>query len=277
MPRVTFNRLSKKRATTRKRRTGVITRAKYAKKTVSTNRSLIKSNAYAIKAVRRLIPPPVYTDFQYTNAYAPFLSDIPPGNYFNILVDELMSPVLWNPVLRQDPNTIVASSTLVKRMQVNLRYTLGMSEWCQMTTFVVSLRKDAANRIVSQNTLIPQQDYIYSDQNYNPRLNPAVFKCHYVRHLSLMSNTWMQPPAEVASSTFAGNPNTTWAKGQLNMNLNYRLRQPLGTAWKDMNSDQLTPSQRLYIVTFFKGRSPEPDDDPPRVDWDAMYTCYNSS
>ena len=285
MPRVTFNRLSKNKSSMRRRRSSVSTRAKFMPKNARANRSLIKSNASAIRAVKRMIPPPIYTDFQYTNAYAPFLTDVPPGNYFNILSAELMSPrsteqpaqLLWQPCLRQDPNVLTASSTLIKRLQLNLRYTLGESNWCQISTFLVTLRKDAANRVINQAELIPDEDYIYNDQNYNPRLNPAVFKVHYVRHLSLMSNAWMQPKAAVGTDVFAGNPNTTFAKGQVNIKPDIRIRQPIGTPWVQMNQGQLPPNQRYFLLTFFKGQSNEPDDDPPRVDWDALYTCYNSS
>jgi len=276
MPRVAFNALAKKKSSTRKRRTSVATRAKYLPKTARANRSLIRANASEIRAVRRLVPPPIYTDWQYTSSYAPFTTAAP-GAYFNILSAELMNPTLWDPVLRQDANVITASSTLVKRMQLNLRYSLGESDWCQITTFVVSLRKDAADRVVEQNLLIPGSDYIYSDQNYNPRLNSKVFKVHYVRNLSLMSNTWMQPQANVGGSTFSGNPFTTLGKGQLNVKLDHRIRQPNGNAWGLMTQDQFPPAQRLYLLTFFKGSTQQPDDDPARVDWDAQYVCYNSS
>lgn len=282
MPRVTFNRLSKKKSGFKRRRSSTSIRAKYMPKTARANRSLIKSNAAAIRAVKRMVPPPIYTDFQYTSSYGPFTTGAP-GAYFNIFAAELMGPknsvpqILWQPVLRQDPNVLSASSTLVKRMQINLRYSLGQSDWCQMSTFVVTIRKDAANRVIEQNNLTVDEDYIYSDQNYNPRLNPAVFKVHYVRHLSLTSNAWMQPKAEAGDSVFAGNPVTTMAKGQVNLNVNVRLRQPIGTPWVDMTMDQLSPHQRYYLLTFFKGSTQNVDDDPPRVDWDALYTCYNAS
>lgn len=289
MPRVTFGRLSKRKSHTRKRRSSTTTRARYMPKTTRANRSLIKSNARDIRIIRRMIPPSVYCDFQYTNAYAPFLTDIPPGNYFNILTADLMSPkglpaqpgqappILWDACLRQDPNVLLSSQTLVKRMAINFRYSLGQSNWVQISNFVVTIRKDAANRVINQANLTPDEDYIYNDQNYNPRLNPAVFKVHYVRHLSLMSNAWMQPKATVGTDVFAGNPNTTWAKGSCNIHTNVRMRQPIGTPWIDMNQSQLPPHQRYYLLTFFKGQSNNPDDDPPRLDWDALYTTFNSS
>lgn len=281
MPRVTFNRLTKKRATSRRRKTSTIVRAKYAPKTTRANRSLIKSNAFAIRAVKRMMPPPIYTDYQYTSAQAPFLTSAP-NPFFNISSNELMHPNLWAEVLRQDPTVVRGSSTLVKRMQMNLRYTLGEANWCQITTFVVSLRKDAANRVVSEATLTAGEDYITLNpgnlQQFNPRLNPAVFKVHYVRNVSLMNSAWAQPAPQLAGGeSLVANSATTYAKGQVNMKLNFRLRQPTGTRWRTMTQEQLSPYQKLYLLTFFRGQTDQPDDDPTRVDWDALYTCYNAS
>ena len=280
MPRTTFNTLRKKRSSVRRKRTSVITRAKYKPRTTAANRSLIKSNAFAIRAVKRMMPPPIYTDYQYTSGYAPFYSDLPAsGNFFNILSEPLMSPIQWSDVLRQDSNVVLASSTLVKRMQINLRYTLGQANWCQISTFVVSVRKDAANRDIDQNGLVLNEDYIFNTQNFNPRLNSSVLKVHYVRHVSLMASAWTRSATEIGQddTVLYGDPKSTWAKGQVNMTLNYRLRQPTGTAWRGMDDSQLPPSQRLYLLTFFKGNTQNSDDDPVRVDWDAMYTCFNSS
>jgi len=281
MPRVTFNRLTKKRSTTRKRRTSTIVRAKYKPKTTTANRSLIQSNAYAIRAVKRMMPPPIYSDYQGTGGYGPFITGAP-APFFNILSQELMHPNLWAEVLRQDPTVIASSSTLVKRMQINLRYTLGAANWCQITTFIVSLRKDAADKVVNEAGLTAGQDYITMNpgnaQQFNPRLNPSVFRTHYVRNVSLMSGAWGQPTAALpGGEPIVANSATTYAKGSVNMNLNFRLRQPTGTRWRIMTQEQLSPHQKLYLLTFFRGQTDEPDDDPTRVDWDALYTCYNAS
>lgn len=280
MPRVTYNRLSKKKSTVRRKRTGVLTRAKYKPRTTTANRSLIKGNALAIRSIKRLMPPPIYTDFQYSGAEGP-ITNLAPNPYFTLITRELMTPNLWASVLRQDVNVEEASSTLVRRMQLNLRYSLGAGNWCQITTFVVSIRKDAANRVITQAGLNVGEDYILSQNaqnyNFNPRLNPAVFKVHYVRNVSLMSGAWLQPAFSTPQGTLSGNPGTTYGKGQVNMKLDYRIRQPLGSSWRGMNQEQLPPHQRLYLLVFFKGQQDEADQDPARIDFDALYTCYNAS
>lgn len=261
-----------------------VTKAKYARKSAAVNRSLIKNNAYAIKKLYKLIPKPLYTDYQYTTGLAPFFGDVSTP-YFTIRSAELMNPFLWNPVLRQDVNVLESSSTLVKRMSMNMRYTLGASDWCQITVFVVSVRKDAADRIIGAAGLVENEDYIFSgaSQQLNPRLNPAVMKVHYTRDISLAASAWLEDktlltnPGGQGTETNFSNAQTTFAKGQVNMKLNFHLKQPnSGNVWKNMDQNQLSPYQRLSLLVFFRGKTAEVDDNPPRVDFDALYTCYNS-
>lgn len=210
MPRTTFNRLSRKRATTRKRRVGVLKKAKYAPKTARTNRALITSNAYAIRAIKRMMPRPIYTDWQYSGTQ---FADAPDTSFSETLkVAQLMSPAtggsaLWQPVMRQDVNVTESSATKVLRMQMNLRYRLGVSNWCQYTVFVVSIRKDAVDKIINQASLVKNQDYITNlGDDFNVRLNPAVFKVHYCRNVSLCKNAWVSPVFAGGGQELAGNP-----------------------------------------------------------------------
>jgi len=265
---------AKKRKTTKSSRV-----AKYAKtrpNSVAANRQLIQMNASTIRRVQQLLPPPIYTDFQYSFAASPFINNAP-NDFFTLEVAELMSPVLWEPVLRQDENVITASSTLVKRLQLNLRYSLGQADWCQITTFVVSIRKDANNRTISQSGLVENEDYIYSRQNFNPRLNSNVFKVHHTCNKSLMTSSWQEDKAVAGNAELIGNPSTTWGREQVNMKLDYNIRQPNGANWGTMDQSQFAPEQRLYLLMFFKGKTENADDNAPRVDWDALYTCFNSS
>lgn len=278
MPRVTRNTLGKFASKARRKRTGVLTKAKYKPRTAAANRSLIKGNALAIRTLKRLMPPSVFTDWQYSGVQTTFTASAP-DPYFTIDVVKLMEPNVWNSVLRTDANVIESSQTLIKRMQMNLRYSLGESDWCQITTFIVSIRRDAANKPITFSDLKAGEDYIYSgsQQQFNPRLNPAVFKVHYCRNVSLMSNAWLAPRAVIGDAAIVGNPDTTLKKGQVNLKLNYRIRQPLGTPWRQMTQDQFAPSQRLYLISFFRGQTNDVDDLAPRVDFDNLVTCFNSS
>lgn len=276
MPRVTKNNLGKFARSNRRKRTSTLTKAKYKPRTTYANRSLIKSNAYAIRTIRRLMPRSVYTDYQFGFGQGPFTSGAP-ADFFNLVNNELMSPSLWAPVLRQDQNVIEGSRTTLKRLQINLRYSLGEANWCQITTFVVSIRKDAANRIINEANLTVGEDYIYSPQEqFNVRLNPAVFKCHYVRNVSLMTGAWKQEAFSSAGDVLVSQSSQTWSKGQVNLKFNTNLKQPLGTSWRTMDQSQLMPQQRYFLLSFFKGQTNGVDDISPSVYADCLYTCFNS-
>lgn len=278
MPRVTFSRLSKKKSSIRRRRTSVVTRAKYKPRTADANRSLIKSNAYAIRAVKRMMPPPVYCDWQYGGT---MFADVDPtgaGNFTKtVLTRDLMSPTLWIARLRQDANVDKVSTTCVKRISLNLRYSMQLCNYAQISLFVVTIRKNAANRTPA--SAVDGEDYILSpSQDFCPRLNPAVFKVHYVRHLSLTKNTWLQAASSVGGVDFAGNPMTTFRKGEVNIKLNTTIRQPnLGAAWKDMSQAQMKPDQRYSILAFITSQGTNADSQTgARIDFDVLYTTYNA-
>lgn len=222
------------------------------------------------------MPPAVYTDYQYGFGQGPFLTSAPQP-YFSLISNEIMSPSFWTPVLRQDANALESSSTYVKRMQMNLRYSLGASNWVQITTFLVTIRKDATNRVPNQQGLTEGDDYIYSPtEQLNVRLNPSVFKVLYTRSISLMAGAWKQEAFATGGETLVAQSTSTFAKGQVNIKPNMKIRQPLGTSWKLMDQSQFGPSQRYFLLSFFKGQTAAVDDDPPGVDADILFTCYNS-
>ncbi len=286
MPRVTYNRLSTKKARTyRRRRASTVTRAKYQRPTARNQKKQILSNAYAIRTLRRLAPKPVYTDWQYTDVLRPQLDDSSVTD--SILAVQLMSPrnpatgnAFWQPVLRQDVNVTESSATRVLRMSINMRWRLGTSNWAQMTTFIVTLRKDATDAVPNQ--LVKDVDYIVNGgDNFNPRLNPAKYKVWYVRNVSLTYNAWVTQAADVGGDQLATQPGLTFAKGQANLKLNFNIRQPAqGLAWNAMDQSQFGPSQRMFLITFFSQQAnvdEGPFNDGARLNFDALYTCYNSS
>jgi len=275
MPRVTFNRATKKRSTTRKRRSSTLTMAKYKPRTATANRTLIKSNALAIRSMKRMLPKLIYTDYQYKFSNGPFLPAAP-APFFNILNEELMSPNLWTPVLRKDDNVLESSQTMIKRMQLNLRYQLGQANWCQITTFIVTIRPDAVNRIINEANLIEGDDYIVSPEDFQPRLNSNLFKVLYRRHISLMAGGWKEEAFASAGDVLVSNSTQTLKKGQVNLSLNFKVRQPNGQTWRTMDQSQFGPARRYFQLNFYKGQTNQVDDDPPRVDTDILYTCINS-
>lgn len=283
MPRVTFNSLSKKKSYVRKRRSSVVTRAKYQKPTARNQKSQIMGNALAIRSLRKLMPKPIYTDWQYSDTLKAIIPDASFSETLQVV--QLMSPSngagspFWQPVMRQDETVLEASATKVLRMQLNLRYRLAQSEWCQYSVFVVSIRPDAANRVINSAGLNKNEDYIVnSGDDFSVRLNASIFKVHYTRQVSLTKGNWVEPPIVSGGVAFTGNPQTTFAKGQVNMKLNRFIRQPtLGLKWKDMDQSQFGPTQRLFLLAFMVQRSAAANQDGARVNFDALYTCYNAS
>lgn len=280
MPRTSYNRLSKKKSTKRRGSTSTLTMAKYRPKTTAANRSLIKSNAYAIRTLKRLVGPPVLCDWQFGGTLFSDVDDTGAGNQtLNLAASSLMSPAGWLPRLRQDINVAESSSTRVLRCQLNLRYTLNGSNRTQMTVFVVTFRRQAANRDIP--SMQSGDDYIQSvTQDMNVRLNPAVFKVHYARNVSMTTGAWLQKPYVNAQGTrLAPEPTTTFTKGQVNLKLNLNLRQPITTdSWKDMSVDQLSPQSRYYLLCFYNTQGTNSlAQSGARLDFDALYTTMNAT
>lgn len=226
------------------------------------------------------MPPPVYTDWQLSGVlYAN--TDDSPAFSTSYAFQPLMNPLEWRRCLRQDENQIDSSTTRVLRMSMNLRYTLYESNWAQITMFVVTLRKDSADRDLS--TLAIGNDYINSfGQDMNVRVSPDLFKVHATRNVSITKNFWLgnrfvNPDTGVAAGF---NPATTFKKGQVNVKLGTRIRNPNRTApWKDMEIDQFSPNERYYLLCFFTQQAPDGTGQAAgaRVDYDALFTCYNAS
>lgn len=275
MPRITFNRATKRRSSVRKRRTSTLVRAKYKPRTATANRSLIKSNALAIRSMKRMLPKLIYTDYQYKFANAPAFPTAPAPYQF-ITNNELMSPNLWAAVLRKDDNAIESSQTMIKRMQINLRYTLQEQNWVQITTFIVTIRPDATNRVINSGSLVLGDDYIYSVDEFQPRLNSNVFKVHYRRHVTLMAGSFGQTAFESQGDTLVSNSQSTFKKGQVNIPLNFKIRQPNGQTWRNMDQSQFGPYRRYFQLNFFRGQANDAGDAPPIVESDILYTCVNS-
>lgn len=275
MPRVTFNRLTKKKASSKRKRTSNMTKTRYQAPTARNQRKQIMTNAMAIRQVKRMLPKPIYTDYQVTGRLQSLV--IPGDDAFQLNSDffSLTNPLNWTQVLRKDPNVLDAVSTRLLRIQLNLRYALNLSNRAQMSLFVVTFRKNAANR--NPAILVDGDDYIRGGQEYVVRLNPAVMKVHYTRNVSLTAGAWEQLPAVAGGTTFAGNPYSTFKKGQCTMKLNFNIREPNGATWKSMIDDQLPHWQRYWLLVFFYQQGTGlSSGESAYLEFDSLATCYNS-
>ena len=260
-----------------RRRTSVVTRARYAPKTARANRALIKSNAYTLRRVQRLLPQPVYTDYIYRQRILAITSEDQQPT-FAVQCYSLVDFATWNPVMRISQDVVRLVATHIVRMSFNMRYNLIGSNYAQMTIFVATLRKDAASRDPVAQPLQSGADYIVNNDFFNARLNPSIWRIHMTRNVTLTNSGLFLGPAAVQGNIFTGNPQTTYKKGQFTIKPNMRIRAPAQDFWKSMVPAQLPPSQRYYLLTFIASNNAPnlAEGSQASIDMDMWATCKNT-
>jgi len=275
---------SKGYSSAKRRRTDNVTKTKYQAPTAKNQKRQIMSNALAIQTVKRLIPPPIYTDWQIKGEHVSAVDQT--GFFTGYRTTKLLEPADWGRCLRQDVDVENSSGTRILRMKLNLRLENRAADRSTMHCFVVSLRENAANRGPDfPGWLSEPADYIRSFQDQDVTLNSAVFKVHAHKCASLTQNGWgIAPYASVApgggSETLSGNPQTTWKEHEINMDINLDIKQPNGLGpWKDMSQEQLKASRRLMLITFFWTLNPDGTQTPnlATVQYQAVFSCYNAA
>jgi len=273
---VTFNSQNKRKSSVKPKRTSNITKIKYGRTSAKAQKRQIMSNALDIRRVKSMLPPPVWCDYQYKGIQNSLVVPGDDGYQLNYEYQPMLTPTAWQAVLRQDPNVDNAVTTKLLRMSINLRYQMRGSSRVQYSLFFVTLRKNAANKDL--NTLVAGSDYIRGPADYQVRLNPAVFKVLYARDVSLTTNKWEAPPFIPGGSLLAGNPETTFKKGQVNLKLNHNIREPSGLRpWKQMTFEQFPYYQKIFLLTFMyqKGSGLNPGESAT-LEWDMLATTYNA-
>lgn len=282
MGKVNAGPLKKFTAKSKKRRTDNTTRVKYQAPTARNQRKQILTNAKSIKRLYEMtLPKQVFTDWQYIGEA--FAAIDPQGSFTQTWAAfPLTSFGDWAQCLRQDDNTTVSSTTMVDRMQLNMRYVLGKSNYAFFDTFIVTLRKDAANRdppLEFQQGIFPTApvDFIEGPLGTNARLNSALYKVHYASYHTLTGAALLAPA--VASET-AGNPFSTWRKGQANIKVKANIRNPVrSTSWRQLPY-QAQPYYRRYflLVRIVQGQSQGTQEDTgASFYFDQLATCINTS
>lgn len=263
----------------RRRSTSVSTRAKWQKPTARNQRSQILGNARMISKIRRLLPPVVYCDWQYKQE---ILGEISPDGLPTLAIQSyvLTDFSKWQDVLRISPTVADAVATHIVRFNIDMRYSLVNSDWAQMSVFIVTMRKDHANRDPTVSALQSGSDFILADNQFNPTLNSAVFKVHFCRHITMTKNAWLTPPVQQGSQpAFSGDPMTTFRKGNINMKPNIRVRAPAIESWKALPYAQLPYYQRYFLLTFINSNNAAAPavGTQARIDMNFMATTRNSA
>lgn len=263
----------------RKRSALVRTRAKYQKPSARNQRSQILGNARDIARIRQLLPAPVYCDWQYRLEVQSVISNDGDPTFSQRAFDLMDFSNTWAPVLRISTTVNNEVATKILRMNFNMRYNLVQSDWAQMTIFVVTLRKDAANRDPVNNPLQSGGDFVVNNDFFNPRLNPAIYKVHYARNITMSSSTFLGAQANVQGNVFAGNPNTTYKKGQFTIKPKFTIRAPAQDFWRNMVPSQLPYYQRYYLLTFITANNSAAiaAGQQANLEMDMLCTTYNTS
>lgn len=276
MPTTRSNGLRGTRRVTRRRRTrraSATSKVRYQRPTATNQRKQIARNTKLLAQIAyRQYTSRIWTDWQYS--FSVPMTDSVWG------VVELTSFDTWQPVLRQSQIVQRKAHTYIQRMQLNMRWTLHDANFCGMSIFVVSMRKYAGNTDPLNVPLTLGQDWIEpaNSQGFNVRLNSAIFKVHWSRYITMTSNAFTQP--EIAGAT-AGDPDTTWGKGQANIKMNLSVSNPVartGVAdtWLEIPFENLPYYGKYYLMmlpSFQMGTGTV----LPFLGFDALYTCINSS
>lgn len=247
--------LRKYTAKKKKPRTATTTMVKYQKPTARNQRKQIMRNARDIKRMyKSVLGNRVFCDWQFVGQLSAALDSS--GFTRTWACFPLTDFVQWGAVMRQDQNVSESSTTYVRNMQLNFRYQLKASSWAQYNVFIVTPRKDAAgndvpDRIKNGNFPQPGVEYVEGPDAFNFRLNPAVFKVHFASYRTLTETTLFLPAQQPA-----GNPFTTFAKGQANVKCGINVRFPVNLSfptppsnpWKDLPYMQQAYHKRYFLL-----------------------------
>lgn len=243
--------LRKYTAKKKKARTATTTMVKYQKPTARNQRKQIMRNARDIKRMyKAVMGNRVFCDWQYVGQLNSAID--PTGFARTWACFPLTDFSGWGAVMRRDDNVAESSTTYVRNMQLNFRYQLKASSWAQYNVFIVTPRKDAANNDVPtriKNNDFPQAgvEYIEGPDAFNFRLNPAIFKVHFASYRTLTETTLFLPAQQPA-----GNPFTTFAKGQANVKCGINVRIPVNigaaSSWRDLPYMQQAYYKRYFLL-----------------------------
>lgn len=266
------------KTTAKKRRVSTVTKAKLQPPTAKNQKHQILANARAISWMSKLVRNNrVWCDWQ---KFGDCFAQIDPSGAYTTTwgVYPLTDFSSWSGIMRKDANVLESSTTFLTRLQLNLRYSLNASSLAQFTVFITTLRPQSADLDPTVTLPAAGADYIVNSQDYNPRLNSAVFKVHYARNIQMMENSYGM--ATVAQAT-AGDPRTTFAKGQITLKPRIKVRAPSGSPsppWKNLNESQLPYWQRYYLMVYVVQTNAQQalPQSGARLSYDLLATTINS-
>ncbi len=259
------------------------TRVKYQRPTARNQKHQIDALARTVARNSRYIrSQKVFTDYQWGDAATPLpgiSQNLTSGQWFGY---GLTNFERWIPCLRRDTNVAESSKTFCIRSTLNLRVNVGdVSQLAYINVFLVSPRRDAVDAVAlspppigAMTQLVLDNDYIENSQNQgaNVRLNPAKFKVHAAKYITLTPNA---PSEALPQGSAVGNPFATWRKWQWNCPLKFSVRMPVGKPWPSLSFDDMAYYQKYYLLLY--STSLGGAGNGPRFDATVLSTCINFS
>ena len=275
------NRLGKFARKTRRRRVANVTKVRYQRPSAANQRRQIMSNAKKLAWVSKIVKASrLWCDWQFSSSFHPPID--PGGSYTATWSNhDLMHFPSWQPVLRQSDFVVDAAKTHIVRLQLNMRYLLGNSDWAQINVFVVTPRPYAVAMNPVTTDPIEGQGYIQNVDDFNIRLNSAMYKVHYARYVTMTKDGLFD--TDMSAVRFAaGNPYSTWKKGQINIRTKATIRSPFSFAdtpkWKNMVGTDLPYYHRYMLLCYTVQRAkPEtPINTGVKISFDQLAVTINT-
>lgn len=263
----------------RRRRTALTTRVRMQRPTARKQQRQILSLATQVARNTKYVrAQKVYTDYQFGDSAAEqrgISQSLTQAKWYGWKLTDFDN---WNACMRRDQNVAEASRTYCLRMQINCRLDVGdVSQLAYINLFIVTLRKDAVNSMDVSGAMGNMTDLSLNDQFVEPsmnqgtnvRLNPAIFKVHAAKYVTLTPNAPSEP---LPTGQSVGNPYATWRKWQWNIPLKFTARMPNNESWDNLVFEQMPYYQRYYLIamsTHLGGTL------GPTFQFDSLATCVN--
>lgn len=255
-----------------RRRVSNVTRVRLSPPTARRQKSQILRNARTLARHSRMLrQQKVWTDWQFASNLFPTAS----GTWD---VQRLTDFTAWNSVLRQDPVVSDKSHTFVLRLQLNMRLDLGDMDFCAFNVFIVTKRKNANQYDPWSVQPAINSEYVENSQQqgFNLRLNPAIYKVHFARYVTLTKNALFQ----AAQAGPAGDPRTTYRKLQVSLPVKMSVTKPATTGtgtgpWTTMHFENLPAYQQYFIMVHASWGGTGTIN--PSMVFDQLATCINSA
>ena len=100
-------------------------------------------------------------------------------------------------------------------------------------------------------TFALNETYITQGEGSQPILSSGIFKVHWARTHQIFPA--LQDTVGTGGNQLpTGNPNSQYAKGKVNMKLNYSLRSPDELSWYQLSQENMPYWQDLRLLVFFQ-------------------------